>query len=144
MIEVKAKASLGIVPQELAIYEDLSARDNLAYWGAAYGLKGAKLKHRVDHVLNRIGLTDRANGLPKQYSGGMKRRLNFGCGLVHEPRILLLDEPASVLIHNPGNVCLTSSTRKKPRVPACSTPPTTWKRPKSSVMNWPSLTMARS
>ena len=90
---VKAKASLGIVPQELAIYEDLSARDNLAYWGAAYGLKGDRLKQRVDHVLNRIGLMDRAGDLPKQYSGGMKRRLNFGCGLVHEPAILLLDEP---------------------------------------------------
>ena len=90
---VQAKASLGIVPQELAIYEDLSAHDNLAYWGAAYGLKGAKLKERVTHVLDRIGLTDRAGDLPKQYSGGMKRRLNFGCGLVHEPKILLLDEP---------------------------------------------------
>jgi len=90
---VKAKSSLGIVPQELAIYEDLSARDNLAYWGAAYGLKGDRLKQRVDHVLNRIGLMDRAGDLPKQYSGGMKRRLNFGCGLVHEPAILLLDEP---------------------------------------------------
>ena len=90
---VKAKATLGIVPQELAIYEDLSAQDNLAYWGAAYGLKGARLKQRVAHVLNRIGLTDRASDLPKQYSGGMKRRLNFGCGLVHEPGVLLLDEP---------------------------------------------------
>ncbi len=90
---VKAKASLGIVPQELAIYEDLSARHNLSYWGAAYGLKGAGLKQRVEHVLNRIGLSDRADDLPKQYSGGMKRRLNFGCGLVHEPKILLLDEP---------------------------------------------------
>jgi ABC-2 type transport system ATP-binding protein len=90
---LKAKASLGIVPQELAIYEDLSARDNLRFWGAAYGLKGDKLKQRVEHVLNRIGLTDRAGDLPKEYSGGMKRRLNFGCGLVHEPGILLLDEP---------------------------------------------------
>ena len=90
---VKAKSSLGIVPQELAIYEDLSARDNLAFWGAAYGLKGAALKDRVAHILNRIGLSDRANDLPKNYSGGMKRRLNFGCGLVHEPKILLLDEP---------------------------------------------------
>lgn len=90
---VKAKASLGIVPQELAIYEDLSARDNLTYWGAAYGLKGDGLKQRVEHVLNRIGLADRAGELPKQYSGGMKRRLNFGCGLVHEPKVLLLDEP---------------------------------------------------
>ncbi len=90
---VKAKACLGIVPQELAIYEDLSARENLGFWGAAYGLKGDKLKQRVDQVLNRIGLTDRAGDLPKEYSGGMKRRLNFGCGLVHEPSILLLDEP---------------------------------------------------
>ena len=90
---IKAKASLGIVPQELAIYEDLSARDNLRFWGAAYGLIGDKLKQRVEHVLNRIGLTDRAGDLPKEYSGGMKRRLNFGCGLVHEPGILLLDEP---------------------------------------------------
>ncbi len=90
---LKAKASLGIVPQELAIYEDLSARDNLAYWGAAYGLHGDRLKQRVDHMLSRIGLADRADDLPKQYSGGMKRRLNFGCGLVHEPKILLLDEP---------------------------------------------------
>ena len=90
---VKAKASLGIVPQELAIYEDLSAIDNLTYWGAAYGLSGKKLKKRVTHILERIGLTDRAKDLPKKYSGGMKRRLNFGCGLVHEPKVLLLDEP---------------------------------------------------
>jgi ABC-2 type transport system ATP-binding protein len=90
---IKAKKSLGIVPQELAIYEDLSARENLAFWGAAYGLKGDKLNQRVEHVINRIGLADRAGDLPKEYSGGMKRRLNFGCGLVHEPGILLLDEP---------------------------------------------------
>jgi ABC-2 type transport system ATP-binding protein len=89
----KAKQSLGVVPQELAIYEDLSALDNLAYWGAAYGLKGQELKSRVDFVLERIGLQDRAGDLPKNYSGGLKRRLNFGCGLVHEPQILLLDEP---------------------------------------------------
>ena len=90
---VKAKASLGVVPQDLAIYEDLSAIDNLTYWGSAYGLTGAKLKKRVNHVLDRIGLTDRARDLPNTYSGGMKRRLNFGCGLVHEPKVLLLDEP---------------------------------------------------
>ena len=89
----KAKQSLGVVPQELAIYEDLSAFDNLAYWGAAYGLKGRELKSRVDFILERIGLQDRAKDLPKNYSGGLKRRLNFGCGLVHEPEILLLDEP---------------------------------------------------
>ena len=76
---VKAKASLGIVPQELAIYEDLSAQDNLAYWGAAYGLKGSRLKQRVAHVLNRIGLTDRASDLPKHYSRGTKRRHHQQC-----------------------------------------------------------------
>ena len=90
---VKAKKTLGIVPQELAIYEDLSARDNLSYWGVAYGLSGGELKDRVGYILERIGLQDRAKDLPKNYSGGMKRRLNFGCGLVHEPKILLLDEP---------------------------------------------------
>ena len=89
----KAKQSLGVEPQELAIYEDFSARDNLGYWGAAYGLKGQELKSRVAYVLERIGLQDRAGDLPKNYSGGLKRRLNFGCGLVHEPEILLLDEP---------------------------------------------------
>jgi ABC-2 type transport system ATP-binding protein len=88
-----AKASLGIVPQELALYEDLSAHDNLSYWGAAYGLRGADLTTRVEDVLQQIGLLDRAKEPVKNFSGGMKRRLNFGCGIVHRPRVLLLDEP---------------------------------------------------
>lgn len=74
------------MPQDLAIYEDLSALDNLNYWGAAYGIGGQELKSRVAFVLERIGLQDRAKDLPKNYSGRMKRRLNFGCGLVHEPK----------------------------------------------------------
>lgn len=89
----KAKASLGIVPQELAIYEDLPAIENLAYWGKAYGLRGDALQSRVREVLDHIGLADRAKDLPKAFSGGMKRRLNFGCGIVHRPKVLLLDEP---------------------------------------------------
>jgi ABC-2 type transport system ATP-binding protein len=88
-----AKQQLGIVPQELALYEDLSAKDNLAYWGAAYGMSGEPLKKRVLDVLDRIGLADRAKEPVKKYSGGMKRRLNFGCGIVHQPKVLLLDEP---------------------------------------------------
>ena len=88
-----ARASIGIVPQELALYEDLSAADNLGYWGAAYGLRGPELKRRVGEVLELTGLLDRAREPVKRYSGGMKRRLNFGCGIVHRPRILLLDEP---------------------------------------------------
>lgn len=89
----QAKASLGIVPQELALYEDLPAVENLNYWGKAYGLRGDALDSRVSEVLDHIGLADRAKDLPKTFSGGMKRRLNFGCGIVHKPRVLLLDEP---------------------------------------------------
>ncbi len=89
----KAKSSLGVVPQELALYEDLPAIDNLIYWGKAYGLRGAELVSRVREVLGHIGLADRAKDLPKKFSGGMKRRLNFGCGIVHKPKVLLLDEP---------------------------------------------------
>jgi ABC-2 type transport system ATP-binding protein len=88
-----ARQSLGIVPQEIALYEDLSARENLVYWGGAYGLGGAVLRRRVDAVLEVVGLADRAKEPVKRYSGGMKRRLNFACALVHEPKVLLLDEP---------------------------------------------------
>lgn len=89
----RAKRSLGVVPQELALYEDLPAVENLKYWGKAYGLRGLALDDRVRDVLDHIGLADRAKDLPKTFSGGMKRRLNFGCGIVHKPTILLLDEP---------------------------------------------------
>ena len=88
-----ARQSLGVVPQEIAIYEDLPAIENLRYWGKAYGLRGSALDDRVTEVLNYIGLGDRAKELPKKYSGGMKRRLNFGCGIVHKPAVILLDEP---------------------------------------------------
>ncbi len=90
---IAARQQLGIVPQELALYDDLSARENLAYWGAAYGMGGDALKRRVLHVLERLGLGDRAKEPVKRFSGGMKRRLNFGCGIVHSPKVLLLDEP---------------------------------------------------
>ena len=90
---VPARTALGVVPQELALYEDLPAADNLRFWGAAYGLSGQALDERVGHVLGYIGLGDRARDLPSKFSGGMKRRLNFGCGIVHAPKVLLLDEP---------------------------------------------------
>jgi len=89
----RARAALGVVPQELALYPDLSARENLEYWGGAYGLRGRALAERVDLVLERTGLADRAKEPVKRFSGGMQRRLNFGCGVVHRPRVLLLDEP---------------------------------------------------
>ncbi len=88
-----ARALLGVVPQDLALYEEISARENLSYWGGAYGLRGAALRERVEFVLDLVELSDRAKEPVKNFSGGMKRRLNFGCGLVHEPKVLLLDEP---------------------------------------------------
>ena len=90
-----AKRHLGIVPQELALYSDLSAAANLEFWGAAYGLSGDVLRRRVGEVLTLIGLADRSRDKTSTFSGGMKRRLNFGCGIVHSPRVLLLDEPTA-------------------------------------------------
>jgi ABC-2 type transport system ATP-binding protein len=91
----EAKRHLGIVPQELALYSDLSAAANLEFWGAAYGLSGDVLRRRVGDVLTLIGLADRSRDKTSTFSGGMKRRLNFGCGIVHSPRVLLLDEPTA-------------------------------------------------
>lgn len=88
-----ARRALGVVPQELALYEDLPAVENLRYWGKAYGLRGRKLEDRVAEVLDTIGLSDRAREVVQTFSGGMKRRLNFGCGIVHRPPVILLDEP---------------------------------------------------
>jgi ABC-2 type transport system ATP-binding protein len=88
-----AKASIGYVPQDLAIYPDLSARENLEFFGRLYGLAGAKLKSRVAEVLEVIALTERAGDRADRFSGGMQRRLNIGIGLLHQPRLLLLDEP---------------------------------------------------
>ncbi|NIA28116.1 MAG: ATP-binding cassette domain-containing protein [Desulfobulbaceae bacterium] len=88
-----ARQNLGVVPQDIALYEDLSAVENLRYWGKAYGLRGDTLDARVAEILEHIGLADRAKDLPKEFSGGMKRRLNFGCGVVHKPPVILLDEP---------------------------------------------------
>jgi len=84
---------LGIVPQELALYVELSARENLLFFGELYGLRGPELRRRVDDVLAATGLADRADGRVDTFSGGMKRRLNLGIALMHRPRLLLLDEP---------------------------------------------------
>jgi ABC-2 type transport system ATP-binding protein len=89
--EVKAK--MGLVPQEMALYMTLSARQNLMFFGRIYGLRGKELRQRVDEVLEMIGLTERADEAIDKYSGGMKRRVNIGAGLLHKPEILFLDEP---------------------------------------------------
>jgi ABC-2 type transport system ATP-binding protein len=87
------KRTIGVVPQDIAVYEDMSARENLVFWGKMYGLAGAALQARVDAVLELISLEDRQNDRVKKYSGGMKRRVNIGIALLHEPRVLYLDEP---------------------------------------------------
>jgi ABC-2 type transport system ATP-binding protein len=83
----------GLVPQDLALYPTLSARANLNFFGRIYGLHGKELKERVDDVLHIVALTERANQAVDKYSGGMKRRVNIGAGLLHYPRLLFLDEP---------------------------------------------------
>ena len=90
---IEVRLSLGVVPQTLAIYEELSALDNLNFFGKIYGLKGQKLKERVRDCLEIAGLTQRSKDRVSKFSGGMKRRLNMACSLLHEPPILLLDEP---------------------------------------------------
>lgn len=85
--------AIGVVPQDLALYEDLTARENLTFWGQMYGLSGTTLKNRVEEVLGQIGLVDKAKDRVKTYSGGMKRRVNIGVGLLHKPKLLFMDEP---------------------------------------------------
>jgi ABC-2 type transport system ATP-binding protein len=90
---IRVKEQLGVVPQETALYEDLSARENLRFWAGIYGLSGAALNEAVDRTLEQVGLEARAKDAVSKYSGGMKRRLNLALGLVHRPRAVLLDEP---------------------------------------------------
>ncbi len=87
------KEAIGVVPQEIALYEDLSARENLTFWGKMYGLRGADLQQRVDGVLEIVGLTERQQGAVSKFSGGMKRRLNIGIALMHRPGVIIMDEP---------------------------------------------------
>ena len=90
---VRAKGAIGYVPQDLAIYPDLSARENLVFFARLYGMSTAEAKRRSGEVLEVTGLADRAGQATKTYSGGMKRRLNIGIGLLNQPKLLILDEP---------------------------------------------------
>jgi ABC-2 type transport system ATP-binding protein len=92
---LQVRRAIGIVPQELAIYGELTARENLIFFGELYDLRGQLLDQRVDRVLAATGLLDRARARVDTFSGGMKRRLNLGAALVHEPQLLLLDEPTT-------------------------------------------------
>jgi ABC-2 type transport system ATP-binding protein len=89
----RTKQHLGYVPQEVALYPDLTARENLLFWGRLYGLSGARLQARVASVLELVGLSERAGQRVVTYSGGMKRRINIAAALLHEPELLVMDEP---------------------------------------------------
>jgi ABC-2 type transport system ATP-binding protein len=87
------KSVIGVVPQDIAVYPDMTARENLVFWGRMYGLSGDVLKTRVDEILELITLVDRQNDRVDKFSGGMKRRVNIGVALLHKPKVLYLDEP---------------------------------------------------
>jgi len=103
-----AKATIGFVPQDLAIYPDLTARENLRFFGRLERLSGRELDRRVDEVLETIGLADRAKDRTDSFSGGMKRRLNIGIGLLHRPALLVLDEPTVGVDPQSRNAILSS------------------------------------
>ena len=105
---VEAKGAVGFVPQDLAIYPELSARENLRFFGQLYGLGGAELRSRMDEVLEIIGLADRADERTDAFSGGMKRRLNIGIGLLNRPKLLVLDEPTVGVDPQSRNAILAS------------------------------------
>ncbi len=108
---IEAKADIGYVPQELALYPDLTGRENLRFFGKLYGLAGTELDARVDEVLDVIDLRERADDKAQQYSGGMQRRLNIGLGLLNRPKLLVLDEPTVGVDPQSRNAILESVER---------------------------------
>jgi ABC-2 type transport system ATP-binding protein len=89
----KAQKRIGVVPQEIALYQEMSAKENLKFWGRMYSLAGKELERSVEEVLDIIGLTDRAKDKVGTFSGGMKRRVNIGAAILHKPKMLIMDEP---------------------------------------------------
>ena len=106
-----AKRLLGVVPQEVTLYEELSARENLLFWGRIYGMGGGELNARIGELLERGGLAEKAKKAVKTYSGGMKRRLNLLTGIVHRPKVLLLDE-ATVGIDPQGRIAILDMVKE--------------------------------
>jgi len=90
---IECKKSIGVVPQEIALYNELSAHENLMFWGSLYSLNYADLQNKIDETMSLMGLTDRKEDKIKTYSGGMKRRINIASALLHSPKILIMDEP---------------------------------------------------
>ena len=104
----KIKAQLGIVPQEIALYEDISAYHNVAFFASLYGVKKKDLPKQVMNALTFVGLSDKKNDDPRTFSGGMKRRLNIACAIAHNPKLLILDEPTVGIDPQSRNYILSS------------------------------------
>ena len=103
-----AKMNIGIVPQDLAIYEDMTAYENVRFFAGLYGLRGAELKERSEEALEFVGLLDKQKSYPKNFSGGMKRRLNIACAIAHRPKLIIMDEPTVGIDPQSRNYILTS------------------------------------
>jgi len=103
-----AKMNIGIVPQDLAIYEDLTAYENVKFFAGLYGLRGAHLHNRVEEALQFVGLSDKHKSFPKNFSGGMKRRLNIACAIAHRPKLIIMDAPTVGIDPHSRNYILES------------------------------------
>jgi len=103
-----AKSNIGIVPQELAIYEDMTAYENVRFFAGLYGLRGAELKRRAEEALAFTGLSDKHRSYPRDFSGGMKRRLNIACAIAHRPKLIIMDEPTVGIDPHSRNYILNS------------------------------------
>src|SRR5690606_12609867 len=103
-----AKSNIGIVPQDLAIYEDMTAYENVKFFAGLYGLRGTLLQERTEEALAFVGLGDKHKSLPKNFSGGMKRRLNIACAIAHRPKLIIMDEPTVGIDPHSRNYILNS------------------------------------
>jgi len=108
MKNLKTRAQMGLVTQEVTVFQDMTAKENLRYFGGLYGLKGKELEDNIKEVLEFVELTDRANKKPTTFSGGMQRRLNIACSLVHKPKFLIMDEPTVAIDPQSRNHILES------------------------------------
>lgn len=102
------KMNLGIVPQDLAIYKEMTAYENVSFFAGLYGLRGAELKERTIEALKFVGLEDKMKSYPKNFSGGMKRRLNIACAIAHRPKLIIMDEPTVGIDPHSRNYILNS------------------------------------
>lgn len=103
-----AKANIGIVPQEIAIYENMTAFENVQFFAGLYGLRGSLLKSRAEEALEFVGLSDKYKSYPEKFSGGMKRRLNIACAIAHRPKLIIMDEPTVGIDPQSRNYILNS------------------------------------